>query len=182
MEAGLVYFLKVFQTAPTQVSTGVAIPISVHRSVSTTIGGSESGGHASASVCGPVADGPGCLSVDTDSGPLALADDVHLLIEFSKSELLAGTAQEEVDFDLETSCTLVTAAGTRAHCSKTADPVLGFDQAAFDASQGADTFALADHFGLQVSEGVAPEPRGDALCLGAIASLAVAAWTRRDVA
>jgi hypothetical protein len=38
----------------------------------------------------------------------------------------------------------------------TADPLVGFDQAAFDAQFGASSFILADYFGFVFSEGLAP--------------------------
>ena len=176
MDASLVYFLKVFQTAPMPAGMVVGpLPVSFHRSVFSSILGSQNGGQALASVCvgGTIESGHPCLSVDIDAGTAAQADDVNLVFEFSTADLLAGTAADEVDVDLQARCATSTSAGGSATCHTTADPVVGFDQAAFDAAQGANTFPLTDFFGIQLSEGMefAPEPREDAMCAGALASL-----------
>lgn len=64
-----------------------------------------------------------------------------------------------------------------ASCSASLDPVLSFDQAAFDAQMGDATFDLEDYFEIHVQEELAgvPEP-GDATLLGA---LLLGMWARR---
>ena len=41
-------------------------------------------------------------------------------------------------------------------CSATMDPLLSFDQAAFDALMGGSTFPLADHYAFDVSANLIP--------------------------
>jgi hypothetical protein len=54
--------------------------------------------------------------------------------------------------------------GGSLSCTALADPFVGFDQAAFDALEGPNTFLLSDFFTLMLSDGVtigpsaAPEP------------------------
>jgi hypothetical protein len=49
--------------------------------------------------------------------------------------------------------------GPAAHITCTADPLIGFDQAAFDALEGSKTFPLAQYFAFVFSEGLAaPSP------------------------
>jgi hypothetical protein len=58
-----------------------------------------------------------------------------------------------------------------AACSAVVDPVLGFDQAAFDAQMGADTFPLAHNYEFVFSENVTapiPEPRTYAMMLAGL--------------
>ena len=49
-------------------------------------------------------------------------------------------------------------AAASARCAAQVDPFLGFDQAAFDAVMGADTFVLNDYYRFVVSENVVPVP------------------------
>lgn len=49
-------------------------------------------------------------------------------------------------------------AAASVRCSARVDPFLGFDQAAFDAIMGANTYALADYYRFVVSENVVPIP------------------------
>jgi len=48
--------------------------------------------------------------------------------------------------------------GATGTCSAWVDPMFSFDQAAFDAQMGADTFALADYYRLVFSENVPTAP------------------------
>lgn len=48
--------------------------------------------------------------------------------------------------------------GAAAACSAWVDPMFSFDQAAFDARMGSNTFALADHYRLVFSENVPTAP------------------------
>ncbi len=58
-------------------------------------------------------------------------------------------------------------------CEMTIDPVLSFDQAAFDALMGSSTFALDEYFAIRLSESLAPvpEPSVVSLMLAGIALL-----------
>lgn len=52
-----------------------------------------------------------------------------------------------------------------SRCAATADPAFAFDQAAFDAAMGEDTFALADHFVIRYSDNLVPTPDGITLAM-----------------
>jgi hypothetical protein len=63
-------------------------------------------------------------------------------------------------------------------CSAAVDPVLRFDQAAFDERYGAESFALDEYYALEISENVVPLPAAGWLSLTAVAALAVRARRR----
>jgi len=59
-------------------------------------------------------------------------------------------------------------------CTAFADPEFTFDQAAFDLSQGANTFPLEDYYSFQYSPGIVPEPGSIALLSVGLVALALA--------
>lgn len=67
----------------------------------------------------------------------------------------------------------------QGECSATADPEIRFDQEAFDAAHGADSYRLADYYAVRFSENV-PEP-GTASMLG-LGILGVVHLARRRIA
>jgi hypothetical protein len=60
-------------------------------------------------------------------------------------------------------------AAASVQCSAAVDPLIGFDQAAFDASMGDDTFALNQYYAFAFSENLPiPEPRVYAMLLAGL--------------
>jgi hypothetical protein len=105
-----------------------------------------------------------------------------VLFDFSEGDTVA-------EVDLRASCVFSSQAvgfGT-ANCQASADPFFGFDQAAFDAEMGANTFTLSDFFQIEVSPGLAPgagvpEPTGWALMIVGSGLAGAAARRRRRLA
>jgi hypothetical protein len=184
MTTSLTYFLKVVQTAPLS-ATELVIPIAFHRDVEIDVHDSDTTG-SSAEACvtgvshfGGTSGGPSCVEVRDASGPPSLVDDTDLQFGFEASDLQNGTAVGEVDVELDAACWLETHSGGSASCRAFADPVIGFDQAAFDAAMGTNTFRLGDFFELRASDGIAvPEPSRAALSAGALLALAAVARAR----
>ncbi|HYA37188.1 MAG TPA: VPLPA-CTERM sorting domain-containing protein [Candidatus Methylomirabilis sp.] len=64
----------------------------------------------------------------------------------------------EYGMNINAGCTAFAYNGGSATCGAAVDPFLGFDQATFDATMGANTYPLNEYFKIVVSENVVPIP------------------------
>jgi hypothetical protein len=64
-------------------------------------------------------------------------------------------------------------------CMSEAGASFEFDQAAFDEQHGVDTFPLVDHYAIDLSPGLVPEPTSRASAFAALASLFSLASVRK---
>lgn len=64
-----------------------------------------------------------------------------------------------MDVTLTAICGLDLPAGQSGKVICSADPLVGFDQAAFDAEFGSNSFLLSDYFRFVFSDGLAPPTR-----------------------
>jgi hypothetical protein len=100
------------------------------------------------------------ISQFVEGGPLNLsyANDATLIFQVDEE----GSPIVHVTLDAFCSSGNTTRVGAKdVSCVASADPVIGFDQAAFDALMGPETFILADYFDFVVSDGIdakAPPP------------------------
>lgn len=104
----------------------------------------------------------------------------HVVFDFGE-----GDAVAKVTLAAICSAGALTASGMSASCTASADPFVGFDQAAFDAAMGGKTFNLSDAFrivlspGLEETGGGVPEPAQWMLMIAGF-GLAGAALRRRQ--
>ena len=108
----------------------------------------------------------------------AYGQDHHLLFDFGEGDVVAHVTLTASCFygSLRVGSVITT-------CSASADPFVGFDQAAFDAQMGANTFNLSETFRIVTSAGLeptggVPEPASWALMIAGV-GLAGAAVRRR---
>jgi len=78
-----------------------------------------------------------------------------------------------VGFHLTAGCNAwALSSGGQGYCSADADPTIVLDQAAFDASMGAQTYQLSDYYSVEYSSNLTPEPTYFLPLAIALASLA----------
>lgn len=90
----------------------------------------------------------------------------------------------EYGVQVEAACStasLGSATGTSASCSAWVDPLVAFDQAAFDQQMGIDTFALNEYYQFVFSPNVpVPEPETYAMLLAGLGLVGAAARRRKQ--
>ena len=103
----------------------------------------------------------GSVSIHFDTGAQSgVTLDEQLATLPTQLMFALGEGPAIVDITLTAICGLDLLAGTSGKVTCSADPLVGFDQAAFDAQFGSRSFPLANYFDFVFSDGLAPPSPG----------------------
>jgi hypothetical protein len=154
----LTYYVGVEQTAPTPFPVSI-VPVDFSAGVFAL------GTHAVAnlrSVVSGFENVSGGVSLEFNPGELfpTLDESLATLPTAVQFEVDEGPAIAQVFLDALCGVELQPSESANVTC--TADPLVGFDQAAFDAQFGPNSLQLADYFGFVFSDGLAPLPPSSA--------------------
>jgi PEP-CTERM motif len=117
------------------------------------------------------------------------AQDTYSLTTLDGTQYFPGTGYLTLALDVvhqvavEAGCMAwVGGAVTQSECQAVADPAFMFDQAAFDAMMGPDTFPLSDYFGFAYSPNMSAVPEPCSLLLMGLGVLGMVSVLRRKLA
>lgn len=155
----LQYSIGLNQIAPLPF-TPSAIPVDFVAAIN-AIGGPGVADVTSSVIGGSNVDGSVSIHFDTGAQSGVTLDE-QLATLPTQLLFALGEGPAFVDVTLTARCGLDLPAGTSGHVTCSADPLIGFDQAAFDAEFGTRSFQLANYFGFVFSDGLAPPSPGTA--------------------
>jgi len=148
--------IQLLKPVPVWPSEGVPVLFSAHGEGYATASGLDAQGYVTASAeaegsaylsggVGPSQQGFQFGFLDTNTGG------------FDKTISVNVPVNSDAGVSITAACSAISITGS-ATCGAAVDPFLGFDQATFDATMGANTFPLNQYFQFVVSENVVPIP------------------------